>query len=59
MEYLAWIRDSRERPGFTNLEQNVFEGLQDVPTQTELAVLTREWHGLGYPARVTGTGIGG
>ena len=49
VEYLAWIRDGKERPGFTNLEQNVFEGLQDVPTQVELAVLTLYAETIGHP----------
>jgi hypothetical protein len=36
---MEWIRDSKDKPGFTNLEKNIYNGLRDVPTQTELAVL--------------------
>jgi hypothetical protein len=49
LEYLEWIRDGKETPGFTNVEKNVYEGLQDVPTQTELAVLTLYAQAISYP----------
>jgi hypothetical protein len=39
VKFMEWIRDGKERPGFTNVERNVYLDLQDIPTQTELAVL--------------------
>ncbi|KAI0354217.1 hypothetical protein OH77DRAFT_1549428 [Trametes cingulata] len=39
LRFLEMVRDRKERPGFTNMEENVYRGLQDVPTITELAVL--------------------
>ena len=44
IDFLDWICDSKDKPGFTNIK-NIHAGLTDVPTLTELAVLTREWHG--------------
>ena len=49
VDYLEWIRDGKEKPGLTNLEKNVYEGLQDVPTQTELAVLTLYAQAISHP----------
>jgi hypothetical protein len=49
LDYLNWIKDGKGRSGFTNLEKNVFEGLQDVSTQTELAVLTIYAQAISHP----------
>jgi hypothetical protein len=49
LEYLPWIRDAKEYPRFTNLEQNVYEGLQDTPTQTELAILVLYAQAISHP----------
>ena len=49
LEYLEWIRDGKETPKFTNIEKNVYEGLQDMPTQTELAVLTLYAQAISHP----------
>jgi hypothetical protein len=42
-------RDGKERPEFTNVEKNIYEGLQDVPTQTELAVLALYAQAISHP----------
>lgn len=56
--YLEWIRDGKEKPGFTNLEKNVYLGLQDIPTQTELAVLALYAQAVSHPymRKVRGSG---
>jgi hypothetical protein len=43
------ILNRKEISRFTNLEKNVYEGLQDVPTQTELAVLTLYAQAISHP----------
>jgi hypothetical protein len=49
LEFMRWIRDGKERPGFTNMEKNVYNGLQDIPTQTELAVLALYAQAISHP----------
>ncbi|KAH9894908.1 hypothetical protein C8Q73DRAFT_645769 [Cubamyces lactineus] len=39
LRFLEVVRDRKEKPGFTNMEANVYNGLQDPATLTELAVL--------------------
>jgi len=39
LEFLEFVRDSKNKPGFTNMEKNLYNALQDPPTLTELAVL--------------------
>ncbi|KAJ7784853.1 hypothetical protein DFH07DRAFT_763466 [Mycena maculata] len=39
-EFLEAIKDLKTRPGWTNIEKNVFNVLNDGPTLTELAVLS-------------------
>ena len=59
VKFLEWIRDVKERPGFTNLERNVYCGLRDLPTQTELAVLTLYAQAISHPymQQVRGPGM--
>ncbi|KAJ7772022.1 hypothetical protein DFH07DRAFT_768130 [Mycena maculata] len=38
-EFLEAIKDLKTRPGWTNIEKNVYNALEDGPTLTELAVL--------------------
>ncbi len=33
---MAFARDKKEKPGFTNIEENLFNALQDQGTLTEL-----------------------
>nr|VWO97088.1 N/A [Ganoderma boninense] len=40
VHFLELIRDRKVKPGFTNLEENVWKGLHDPATLTELAALT-------------------
>lgn len=47
--FLEWIRDGKDRPGFTNVEKNVYNGLQDISTQTELVVLALYAQAISYP----------
>jgi hypothetical protein len=49
VKFMEWIRDGKERPGFTNVERNVYLGLQDIPTQTELAVLALYAQAITHP----------
>jgi hypothetical protein len=39
LEFLEYVRDSKKKRGFTNMEKNLYNALQDPPTLTELAVL--------------------
>ncbi|GBE77601.1 hypothetical protein SCP_0104810 [Sparassis crispa] len=39
VHFLKVIRDKKDKPGFNHMEQNVYDGLHDIPTLTELAVL--------------------
>lgn len=39
IELLITLRDAKSSASFTNIESNVYQGLQDIPTLTELAVL--------------------
>src|SRR3954454_3060604 len=47
--FLDWIRDSKDKPSFTNIEKNIRAGLTDVPTLTELAVLTLYAQAISHP----------
>jgi hypothetical protein len=49
VEFMEWIRDSKNRPGFTNMEKNIYQGLQNMPTLTELAVLTLYAQSISHP----------
>jgi hypothetical protein len=46
---MVWIKDGKDKPGFTNMERNVYLGLQDIPTQTELAVLALYAQAISHP----------
>ncbi|TFK77818.1 hypothetical protein K466DRAFT_607657, partial [Polyporus arcularius HHB13444] len=39
IRFLELVRDHKVQPGFTNIEQNVYNGLQDPSTLSELAIL--------------------
>jgi hypothetical protein len=38
-QFLEVVRDLKEKHNFTNIEQNIYLGLHDIPTLTELCVL--------------------
>jgi hypothetical protein len=40
IEFVAFLEYSKTTPGLNHLEQNILAGLDDLPTQTELAVLS-------------------
>ncbi|KAF8871626.1 hypothetical protein BD779DRAFT_1680239 [Infundibulicybe gibba] len=40
IEFLLLIRDKKDNRSFNHLESNVFKGLQDIPTLTEMSALT-------------------
>lgn len=48
-EFMEWIRNVKERPGFTNMQKNIYNGLQDPATLTELAVLALYAQGISHP----------
>jgi hypothetical protein len=49
IEFMEWIRDGKDRPGFTNMERNIYKGLQDISTQTELVVLVLYAQSISHP----------
>jgi hypothetical protein len=49
IDFMVWIKDGKDKPGFTNMERNVYLGLQDIPTQTELAVLALYAQAISHP----------
>ena len=57
IELLQLLHDAKSTPGFTNIELNLFKGLQDDLTLTELAVLGLYALAIGRPymAHVRGT----
>ncbi|EJD38742.1 hypothetical protein AURDEDRAFT_71900 [Auricularia subglabra TFB-10046 SS5] len=48
-DFMEHIRDLKTTPGWNNLELNVWNGLHDIPTQTELAVLAYYGQAVGHP----------
>jgi hypothetical protein len=49
IKFMEWIRDAKDRSGFSNMEKNIYHGLQDIPTQTELAVLALYAQAISHP----------
>lgn len=49
IQFLDHIRIKKEARTFTNLEQNILRGLQDVPTVTELCVLAAYGQAVTHP----------
>lgn len=39
LKFLLLVHDKKENQSFNHMEQNIFEGLKDIPTLTELCVL--------------------
>lgn len=58
LRFLEHSRDLKEKRNFNHMEKNVYEGLQDIPTLTELAVLAlyAECVLYGYARQVRGPG---
>ncbi|KAF8594292.1 hypothetical protein BDV93DRAFT_459295 [Ceratobasidium sp. AG-I] len=49
IELLETLRDAKHNPSFTNIETNVYQGLQDTSTLTELSVLALYAQSVGRP----------
>ena len=60
INFMAFVRNAKDKPGETNIEKNFANALKDMPTVTELCVLAlynvnvsrpfiREYHGFGNP----------
>ncbi|EJD07885.1 uncharacterized protein FOMMEDRAFT_74025 [Fomitiporia mediterranea MF3/22] len=49
VDYMHFIRDSKEKPGLNHLESNILKGLHDLPTRTELAVFALYLESVSYP----------
>jgi len=49
IEFLEYVRDSKKKPGFTNMEKNLYDALHDPPTLTELAVLALYAQAISHP----------
>ena len=43
------MRDLKEKRNLTNIEQNIYDGLHDIPTLTELAVLVLYAQAITHP----------
>ena len=39
IKYLEIVRDCKTRPGLNHMEENVYKGLHDIPTLTEMAAM--------------------
>lgn len=48
-DYLEVVRDLKESGTWTNIEKNVYDGLHDIPTLTELAVLVLYSQAVSHP----------
>ena len=49
LEFLEYVKDSKKSPGFTNMEKNLYNALQDPPTLSELAVLVLYAQAISHP----------
>lgn len=49
LEFLLMVHDKKENRSFNHMEQNVFEGLKDLPTLTKLCVLTLYSQAISHP----------
>ena len=49
LEFLEYVKDSKKTPGFTNMEKNLYNALQDPPTLSELAVLALYAQAISHP----------
>jgi hypothetical protein len=49
VEFFEMVRDKKDKPGFNHMESNVYKGLLDIPTQTELAVLMLYSQAISHP----------
>ncbi|KAF7966578.1 hypothetical protein HWV62_37835 [Athelia sp. TMB] len=48
-DFLETVRDLKEKRSWTNIECNVYDALHDIPTLTELAVLTLYSQSISHP----------
>jgi hypothetical protein len=49
LEFLEFVRDSKKKRGFTNMEKNLYNALKDTATLTELAVLALYAQSISHP----------
>ncbi|KAF9478411.1 hypothetical protein BDN70DRAFT_767364, partial [Pholiota conissans] len=58
LEFLLLVRDKKENRNFNHMEHNVYVGLQDIPTLTELCVLSLYSQAISNPymRKVRGSG---
>ena len=49
IQFFERVHDAKLTPGFTNIELNVFNGLKDPATHTELVVLALYHQAIGRP----------
>jgi hypothetical protein len=49
LEFLKYVRDSKKKRGFTNMEKNLYNALKDPATLTELAVLALYAQAISHP----------
>ncbi|KAI0746796.1 hypothetical protein C8Q80DRAFT_1220070 [Daedaleopsis nitida] len=53
LEYLEQVRDKKGNGQWTNLEANIYRGLTDLPTLTELAILSLYSQAISHPYMCT------
>ena len=49
LEFLLLVHNKKENRSFNHMEQNVFEGLKDIPTLTELCILALYSQAISHP----------
>ncbi|KAI0026605.1 hypothetical protein K488DRAFT_65765, partial [Vararia minispora EC-137] len=49
LQFLELIRDKKDKMAFNNMENNIYHGLTDIPTLTELAVLALYAQSVSHP----------
>jgi hypothetical protein len=49
LEFLEFVRDKKDNRKFTNMEKNLYNALQDLPTLTELSVLALYAQAISHP----------
>lgn len=61
LQFLELVRDVKEKGTFTNIEDNIYRGLQDIPTLTEMCALVFYAQSVTHPylRQVRGAGAAG
>ncbi|KAJ3740020.1 hypothetical protein EV360DRAFT_58005 [Lentinula raphanica] len=49
IEFLTYVKQNKGSGSLNHMEQNVFDGLQDIPTRHEIVVITLYWLAISVP----------